>query len=207
MLAGRSISGNNMTESQRIIIAGLGNPGKQHEDNRHNIGFMAVDALARKHGLKFDKMMSKGLVALGEIKGRKVALVKPQTFMNASGECVVPVTRFYKTEPVDLMVCYDELDIQAGHLRMRREGSAGGHNGMRSIIAKLNSQNFPRLRIGIGRPPGRMAPADYVLQDFGKGERMDVDDALTRCVSAIEIWLTEGIELAMNRANVAPKNP
>lgn len=194
-----------MSETQRRIIAGLGNPGKQHEANRHNIGFMAVDALARKHNLKFDKMMSKGLVALGEIKGHKVALVKPQTFMNASGECVVPVLRFYKSEPVDLMVCYDELDISAGHLRIRKDGSAGGHNGMRSIIAKLSTQAFPRLRIGIGRPPGRMAPSDYVLQDFGKGELPDVDDALTRCVSAIEIWLVDGIELAMNRANIAPK--
>jgi peptidyl-tRNA hydrolase, PTH1 family len=185
----------------RLIIAGLGNPGKQYERNRHNIGFMAVDALARAHGLKFDKMMSKGLVALGEIKGKKVALVKPQTFMNNSGECVVPVVRFYKSEPTALLVCYDELDIPAGQLRMRAGGSAGGHNGMKSIINRLGTPEFPRLRIGIGRPPGRMDAAAFVLQDFAKGEQTDVDLLLGRCVTAIEFWLTDGITLAMNRVN------
>jgi PTH1 family peptidyl-tRNA hydrolase len=185
----------------RHIIAGLGNPGKQYERNRHNIGFMALDALARAHGLKFDKMMSKGLVALGEIKGKKVALVKPQTFMNNSGECVVPVMRFYKSEPAELMVCYDELDIPAGQLRMRAGGSAGGHNGMKSIIQRLGTSEFPRLRIGIGRPPGRMDAAAFVLQDFAKDEQADVDALVDRCVSALELWLSDGVTLAMNRVN------
>jgi peptidyl-tRNA hydrolase, PTH1 family len=188
----------------RYIIAGLGNPGKQYERNRHNIGFMAVDALARAHGLKFDKMMSKGLVALGEVKGKKVALVKPQTFMNNSGECVVPVLRFYKSEPAELLVCYDELDIPANQLRMRAGGSAGGHNGMKSIINRLGTPEFPRLRIGIGRPPGRMDAATFVLQDFAKGEQTDVELLLGRCVTAIELWLTDGITLAMNRVNTTP---
>jgi PTH1 family peptidyl-tRNA hydrolase len=194
-----------MDDSPRRVIAGLGNPGRQYERNRHNIGFMAVDALARKHGLTFDKMMSKGMVALGEIARAKVALVKPQTFMNTSGQSVGPVLKFYKSSPDDLIVLYDELDLPAGELRMRKGGSAGGHNGMKSIIQTVGTQEFPRLRMGIGRPPGRMDPAAYVLQNFTTGEMADVDDLIERTVSAIEIWLTSGIDLAMNRANAPRK--
>ncbi|MCX6019577.1 MAG: aminoacyl-tRNA hydrolase [Chloroflexi bacterium] len=192
-------------DDNRRVIAGLGNPGRQYERNRHNIGFMAVDELARKHGLTFDKMMSKGMVALGEIARIKVALVKPQTFMNASGQCVGPVLKFYKSTAEDLLVLYDELDLPAGQLRMRKSGSAGGHNGMKSIIQTIGTQEFPRLRMGIGRPPGRMDPAAYVLQNFDAGERADVVELIDRAVAAVEIWLTAGIEPAMNRANAAPK--
>ena len=192
-------------EITRRIIAGLGNPGKPYEKHRHNIGFMAVDALAKKHGMKFDKMMSRGMVALGEIGGHKVALVKPQTFMNASGECVGPVIRFYKAAPEDLMVLYDELDLPSAQLRMRKGGSAGGHNGMKSIIKCTGTQEFPRLRMGIGRPPGRMDPADYVLHNFDAAELADVHDMIDRSIAAIEIWLKDGVDLAMNRANIAAK--
>lgn len=191
-------------DDNRRIIAGLGNPGRQYERTRHNIGFMAVEALARKHGLTFDKMMSKGMVALGEIARVKVALVKPQTFMNTSGTCVGPVLKFYKSTPADLLVLYDELDLPSGQLRMRASGSAGGHNGMKSIIQVIGTQDFPRLRMGIGRPPGRMDPAAYVLQNFGAGELADIDDLIDRTVAAVEVWLTSGVDLAMNRAN-APR--
>jgi peptidyl-tRNA hydrolase, PTH1 family len=194
-----------MDDTRRRIIAGLGNPGKQHEKNRHNIGFMAVDALAKKHGLRFDKVMSRGLVALGEINGFKVALIKPQTFMNLSGECVGPVMKFYKSAAEDLLVLYDELDLPAAQLRMRKGGSAGGHNGMKSIIKSIGTQDFPRLRMGIGRPPGRMDPAAYVLQNFDSGELLDARDMIDRSIAAIEIWLKDGIERAMNRANVSAK--
>lgn len=196
-----------MTDDNRRIIAGLGNPGRQHERNRHNIGFMALDALARRHGLAFDKMMSKGMVALGEISRLKVALVKPQTFMNTSGQCVGPVMKFYKSTPADLLVLYDELDLPAGQLRMRAGGSAGGHNGMKSIIQSIGTQDFPRLRMGIGRPPGRMDPAAYVLQNFDAGESADVDELIDRTIAAVEVWLTSGIDLAMNRANAPGRTP
>ncbi len=185
----------------RYVIAGLGNPGRQYEKNRHNIGFMAVDLLAMRHGLRFDKMMHRGLVALGEIKGAKVALVKPQTYMNASGESVAPLLRFYKSETEQLMVLYDELDIPSGQIRMRKFGSAGGHNGMKSIIQHLSSQDFPRTRLGIGRPPGSMDPAAYVLQDFDRGELPSVEALLDKAVLGVEIWLTDGVDLAMNRVN------
>jgi PTH1 family peptidyl-tRNA hydrolase len=190
-----------MDDNRRRIIAGLGNPGRQYERTRHNIGFMAVDALARKHGLTFDKMMSKGMVALGEIARVKVALVKPQTFMNVSGQCVGPVLKFYKSTAEDLLVLYDELDLPSGQLRMRKGGSAGGHNGMKSIIQTIGTQEFPRLRLGIGRPPGRMDPAAYVLQNFDAGEQADVTELIDRSVAAVELWLTSGIDMAMNRAN------
>jgi PTH1 family peptidyl-tRNA hydrolase len=190
-----------MDDNRRRIIAGLGNPGRQYERTRHNIGFMAVDALARKHGLTFDKMMSKGMVALGEIARVKVALVKPQTFMNVSGQCVGPVLKFYKSTAEDLLVLYDELDLPSGQLRMRKGGSAGGHNGMKSIIQTIGTQEFPRLRLGIGRPPGRMDPAAYVLQNFDAGEQADVSELIDRSVAAVELWLTSGIDMAMNRAN------
>jgi peptidyl-tRNA hydrolase, PTH1 family len=185
----------------RYVIAGLGNPGRQYEKNRHNIGFMAVDLLAKRHALKFDKMMNRGLVALGEINGAKVALIKPQTFMNASGESVVPLLKFYKSPPGHLLVLYDELDIPSGQIRMRKSGSAGGHNGMKSIIQRLSSQDFPRGRLGIGRPPGRMDPAAYVLQDFDRGELPSVEALLDKAVRGAEIWLKDGIDLAMNRVN------
>ena len=191
-------------DTRRRVIAGLGNPGKQYERTRHNVGFMAVDLLAQRHGLKFDKMMSRGITAVGEINGTKVALVKPQTFMNISGECIGPVLKFYKSQPSDLLVLVDELDIPAADLRLRKSGGAAGHNGMRSIITHVGTQEFARMRIGIGRPPGRMDPADYVVRKFDRGEAALFDDALSRAVDAVEIWLKLGIEMAMNRANKAP---
>ncbi|MCS7054773.1 MAG: aminoacyl-tRNA hydrolase [Thermoflexales bacterium] len=189
-----------MDERRRIIV-GLGNPGKQYAHNRHNAGFMAVDRLADRHGLKFTRMMHKGIVALGEIEGCKVALVKPQTFMNLSGESVVPIVRFYKSEPSDLLVTYDELDLPLGQLRMRPKGGSGGHNGMKSIIARLGSEDFPRLRIGVGRPPGRRDPKDFLLDDFTPDEMAALDPTLDRAVEGIRRWLTDGIDNAMNFVN------
>lgn len=188
-------------EERRYIITGLGNPGKEYARNRHNVGFMFMDALAEKHGLKFSRMMNKGVVALGEIAGAKVALVKPMTFMNLSGECVGPIAKFYKTEPRHVLAVYDELDLPEGLLRLRGKGSAGGHNGMKSLISRLGTDEFPRLRIGIGRPPGRMAPKDYVLQDFSAGEVIALKDAFDRGVEGIQRWMMKGIDNAMNYVN------
>ncbi|GIV83279.1 MAG: peptidyl-tRNA hydrolase [Candidatus Roseilinea sp.] len=189
-----------MDERRRIIV-GLGNPGKQYANNRHNAGFMVVDRLAERHGLKFTRMMHKGIVALGEIEGHKVALVKPQTFMNLSGESVAPIVQFYKSEPSDLLVVYDELDLPAGQLRMRPKGGSGGHNGMKSVIARLGSEDFPRLRIGVGRPPGRRDPKDFLLDDFTRDELTALEPAFDRAVEGIRRWLRDGIDNAMNFVN------
>lgn len=189
-----------MDERRRIIV-GLGNPGKQYANNRHNAGFMVVDRLAERHGLTFARMMHKGLLALGEIEGCKVALVKPQTFMNLSGESVAPIVKFYKSEPSDLLVVYDELDLPAGQLRMRPKGGSGGHNGMKSIIARLGSEDFPRLRVGVGRPPGRRDPKDFLLDDFTRDELAALEPAFDRAVEGIRRWLSTDIDHAMNFVN------
>ena len=188
-------------ENRRRVIAGLGNPGKNYANTRHNIGFMVLDRLVEKHHLKFDKMMNRGLVALGEIAHVKVALVKPQTFMNDSGMCVSPLLKFYKSTPDDLLVIYDELDLPAAQVKLRKQGGPAGHNGMRSLIQHLGTQEFARLRMGIGRPPGRMAPKDFVLQDFSKAELIEIDSAIDLAIKGIEHWLTESTDNAMNRVN------
>lgn len=187
---------------QRRIIAGLGNPGKEYGRTRHNVGFHIVDRLAEKHGLKFSKMMSRAIVASGDINGSKVVLVKPQTFMNESGQSVGPIVKFYKTDPTNLLVIYDDLDLPLGQLRMRKFGGSGGHNGMKSIIARVGTENFPRLRVGIGRPPGRMDPMDYVLEPFTKAELELMEQTYERAIDGIERWLENDIERVMNVVNI-----
>ncbi len=188
-------------ENRRRVIAGLGNPGKNFAGNRHNIGFMVLDRLAAQHRLRFDKMMNRGMVALGDISGVKVALVKPQTFMNDSGMCVSPLLKFYKSTPDDLLVVYDELDLPAGQVKLRKQGGPAGHNGMRSLIQHVGTPDFARLRMGIGRPPGRMAPKDFVLQDFSKMELAELNSTIDRATKGIERWLTDSIDNAMNWVN------
>ena len=188
-------------ENRRRVIAGLGNPGKNFAGNRHNIGFMVLDRLAAQHRLRFDKMMNRGMVALGDISGVKVVLVKPQTFMNDSGMCVSPLLKFYKSTPDDLLVVYDELDLPAGQVKLRKQGGPAGHNGMRSLIQHVGTPDFARLRMGIGRPPGRMEPKDYVLQDFSKMELAELDSTIDRATKGIERWLTNSIDNAMNWVN------
>lgn len=187
------------------LIVGLGNPGQEHRQNRHNVGFQTVDRLAEAHGLKFSRLQSQAGVANGELLGQRVCLAKPQTFMNRSGRAVAPLTRFYKTPLENLLIIYDELDLEQGVLRLRAEGGHGGHNGMRSIVEALGSNAFPRLRIGIGRPPGRMEPMAYVLQDFKADEEVGMDAVRERAVAAIERWLTDGIVAAMNEFNGSPE--
>ncbi len=189
-------------EQRRKLIVGLGNPGRQYAGNRHNIGFRVADALAAQYHLKFDKMMNKGIVALGEIEGCKIALVKPQTFMNDSGQCVGPLLKFYKSMPNDLLVIYDELDLPTARVQLRKAGGAGGHNGMRSLIQHVGTQEFARLRMGIGRPPGQMQPKDFVLRDFSAGELAEMGFAMDKAMNGVKFWLTETIDNAMNRVNV-----
>jgi PTH1 family peptidyl-tRNA hydrolase len=183
------------------LIVGLGNPGREYAQTRHNIGFQVVSLLADKHGLKFSRVQNEAVVAAGRAGNVRVVLAKPQTWMNNSGRAVGPLARFYKVDLSRLLIVYDDLDRPAGTLRLRSEGGHGGHNGMRSIMERLGTQAFPRLRLGIGRPPGRMDPAAYVLQPFGRDEEAAMDLARVRAVEAIECFLAEGIAKAMNRYN------
>lgn len=187
------------TES-RALLVGLGNPGRQYRHNRHNIGFMLMDLLAEKYTISLNRVQNKAIVGSGQIANRPVILVKPQTYMNLSGTAVSALLKFYKIAPTDLLVSYDELDLPSGTLRLRAEGGPAGHNGMRSIIEQLGP-NFPRLRLGIGRPAGQMAPAAYVLQDFDRAEQATVARLLVEGVKAVETFLESGIVLAMSKHN------
>lgn len=184
----------------KAMIVGLGNPGREHRGNRHNVGFMAIDRLAERHAIALGRVQNKAIVGTGRIGTRPVVLAKPQTYMNRSGDAIGPLARFHKVEPALVLVIYDELDLPFGTLRLRSKGGAGGHNGMRSLIQHLGN-DFPRLRLGIGRPPGRMPPAAYVLQDFARDELPVLDELLAQAVQAVETFLAEGIDLAMTRHN------
>jgi PTH1 family peptidyl-tRNA hydrolase len=190
-----------MPEKERWLVVGLGNPGRRYAKNRHNVGFYCLDRLANVHDLVFDKRRSRARLALGQIEGKSVVLAKPQTFMNESGRSVASVSRFYKAPMERVLVILDDLDLPLGSVRLRAKGGSGGHRGMRSIIAELGGQDFPRARVGIGRPPGRLDPANYVLQDFGDNERILVSEVVDWVVRAIECWLKDGIEVAMTRFN------
>ncbi len=185
------------------LIVGLGNPGVAYAANRHNIGFQSVDRLAEAHGLRFDKLQHKARVAIGTLVDHHTVLAKPLTYMNLSGQAVVPLLRFYKVSLPDLLVLYDDLDLPLGTIRLRPSGGSGGHKGMQSIIEQLGSEDFPRLRIGIGRPPSGWDPADYVLSNFTPAEQSLLPGLYERIVAAAETWLREGITVAMNRFNVA----
>ncbi len=175
--------------SDFTLIVGLGNPGLRYADHRHNIGFRAVEALAEAHGLEFRRTEHRALTAHGTIEGRRVILARPQTWMNESGQAVAPLARFYKIPPARLLVVYDDLDIPLGTLRYRSRGSSGGHRGVQSIIRHLGTSAFPRLRLGIGRPPGRMDPAAYVLQPFAEEELPLVWEVLRTARRLMEGWL------------------
>lgn len=187
--------------AELYLIVGLGNPGARYESTRHNVGFRTVERLAQKYGLTFGKMEHRALVASGTILGNRVILAKPQTFMNLSGDSVVPLARFYKIEPDHIIVIHDDLDLPLGTLRLRKSGSSGGQNGLKHILQRMGTQAIPRVRIGIGRPPGRMDPVDYVLTPFKGEDEILAAEVQNRAITAIETWLTDGIELAMSRHN------
>ena len=186
------------------VIAGLGNPGKKYENTRHNMGFITIDQLAEKHNIKVDKIKFKALVGEGIIAGQKVLLVKPQTYMNLSGESLREVMNFYKLEPENLIVIYDDMDVDVGGLRIRKFGSAGSHNGMKSVVYQLKSDRFPRVRLGIGNKKNADA-ADFVTGGFRKEEVPLLEEAVTNAVSAIECMLDADIDTAMNRYNTKKK--
>ena len=187
-----------------LLVVGLGNPGRKYAQNRHNAGFHCLDRLAEKHHLAFDARRDKALLALGRIGGRRVILAKPQTFMNDSGQAVGALARFYKVPPGDVFVIYDDLDLPQGVIRVRPRGSSGGHRGLTSIVEHLGTREFPRLRVGIGRPPGRMDPKAYVLQDFDAREQETMDEVYERVLGAVEAVIQEGIKETMNRFNARP---
>lgn len=186
------------------LIVGLGNPGAQYAGTRHNIGFEAVDALAARHGLAFRGKRANSLIAEGNILGQRVALVKPQTFMNLSGQAVSALRGWYKIDPArELLVVYDDMDLPFARLRFRERGSPGTHNGMRSIVGQLGGNEFPRLRVGIDQAPGRMDAAAYVLSRFSKAEEAELPALRDTIVDALELLLREGLTTAMNRYNPA----
>ena len=202
------------------MIVGLGNPGPQYSRNRHNIGFQVVDILAERHDIplsraKFNALYGSGTLghshALGQsrrqnedMSNQRVLIVRPLTFMNLCGNAVAPIANYFRVEPQDIFVIYDELDLPSGKLRLRPFGGSGGHNGMKSLIRVLGTDRFPRARVGIGRPQTPMSPADYVLQNFSVDEEIIFETLRQRIADAVETWLHHGIDLAMNRFNSAP---
>lgn len=184
------------------LIVGLGNPGPKYSATRHNAGWQFLDSVVRLHPqFQFDETRSKALLARGELAGVKIALVKPQTFMNLSGEAVGPIARFYKVPPANILVAFDDLDLALAQLRLRPKGGAGGHKGMRSLIQHLGTEEFPRFRLGIGRPTGQMPVEAYVLQKFKADEWTEMSVTYEQAVAALEVMLGEGLDAAMNRYN------
>ena len=184
-----------------LIIAGLGNPGKEYENTRHNAGFMVMDALAEKIGADISEKKHKALCGKGVIGGEKVILMKPQTYMNSSGESIRAAADYYKVDPEDILIVYDDISLAPGQLRIRAKGSAGGHNGIKSIIAHLGTQEFPRVKVGVGEKPSRMDLADYVLGHFSKEEQATMDDAVKEAAEAVCEIVNVGIAQAMNDHN------
>ncbi len=183
------------------IIAGLGNPTKEYEGTRHNVGFAVLDVLADRLFASVEERKFKGYYGRGVIGGEKVILLKPQTYMNLSGESVRAAADFYKVEPDHIIVVYDDISLDVGQLRIRTKGSAGGHNGIKNIIAHLGTQEFPRIKVGVGNKPPRMDLADYVLSRFSKEEKGEMEDAYKTAAEAVEAYIKEGPDAAMNRFN------
>ena len=184
-----------------ILIAGLGNPGKEYENTRHNAGFLVLDTLAQKLGADLSERKHRALCGKAVIGGQKVILLKPQTYMNSSGESIRAAADYYKVPPEDILVVYDDISLAPGQLRIRAKGSAGGHNGIKSIIAHLGTQEFPRVKVGIGEKPPRMDLADYVLGHFSSGEKKIMGEAAKEAADAICEIVNVGIEQAMNDHN------
>ncbi|MBE5877294.1 MAG: aminoacyl-tRNA hydrolase [Lachnospiraceae bacterium] len=184
------------------VIVGLGNPSKEYDNTRHNIGFAAIDALADKYGISVNEAKHKALLGKGVIDGTKVILVKPLTYMNLSGEAVRAVVDYYKIdEEAELIVIYDDISLDVGQLRIRKKGSAGGHNGIKNIIQHLGHDTFQRIKIGVGEKPKGYDLADYVLGHFSKEEQAVMKDALEKADGAVKLMLMDDVDEAMNRYN------
>ena len=189
-----------MTENTFLLI-GLGNPGREYRDNRHNTGFMLIDRIAVRLNAHGIKLQSKAIVTSVLYEDKKLILAKPQTYMNLSGHSVQGLANFYKLPLDNLLVSHDDLDLPFGTIRMRPGGGPGGQKGVASAIEQLGTKDFVRLRIGISRPPGRMDPADYVLQDFSRDEMKNLSDILDHAADAVLVFVKDGLDTAMNKFN------
>ena len=188
--------------SKMFIIAGLGNPTKEYEGTRHNVGFDVIDRLSEKYNIDVDTKKHRAFIGKGMIAGQKVILAKPQTYMNLSGESIRSLLDYYKVdEEHELLVIYDDVSLGVGQLRIRAKGSAGGHNGIKNIIAHLGGQVFPRIKIGVGEKPPKYDLADYVLGHFSKAEKILMDEGYDNAVRAVEMIVSGDIEGAMNEYN------
>ena len=183
------------------LVVFLGNPGLKYRSTRHNAGFLAADAVERDCGVSIDRLRFHALTAQAELGGQKVLLMKPQTYMNSSGESIRAAADYYKVDPEDILIVYDDISLAPGQLRIRAKGSAGGHNGIKSIIAHLGTQEFPRVKVGVGEKPARMDLADYVLGHFSKEEQATMDDAVKEAADAVCEIVNVGIAQAMNDHN------
>jgi PTH1 family peptidyl-tRNA hydrolase len=187
--------------SADLLVVGLGNPGEEYDKTRHNVGAEVVEILARRHGGKLRRQKERSLTDEINVGGKRMALAVPLTYMNLSGEAVAPLVRRYGVEPAQLVVVQDEMDFELGRLQVKNGGGLAGHNGLKSIVAHLHTQDFVRVRIGIGKPPGSRQGADHVLRRFSKAERKEIDVVLEEAADAVELILAEGVDIAMNRVN------
>jgi peptidyl-tRNA hydrolase, PTH1 family len=190
-----------MSPDASYLLIGLGNPGREYRDSRHNVGFMLVDRLAVRLDARGMKVQSKAITTTAIYEDRKLILAKPQTYMNLSGQSVQGLIHFYKLPLANVLIAHDDLDIPFGTIRIRPGGGPGGQRGMASTIEQLGTKDFPRLRIGIGRPPGRMEPAAYVLQDFSRDELKFLSEILDRAAAAALEFVVSGLDQAMNKYN------
>ncbi|MBY3986456.1 aminoacyl-tRNA hydrolase [Rhodococcus fascians] len=190
------------TENGPALIVGLGNPGPQYDKTRHNVGFMVADALAGRVGSSFSShKKSNSDIVQARLDDRSVVVAKPRTFMNLSGQPVAALARFFSVDPANIVVVHDELDIDFGTLRLKLGGGEGGHNGLRSISQHLGTKDYLRVRVGVGRPPGRMDPASFVLKPFSTPERKDLGVVIEEAADAAELLLKVGLEAAQNRVH------
>jgi len=189
-----------MTENTFLIV-GLGNPGREYKDSRHNLGFMLVDRLSVRLNARLTRVQAKSLVGSVNYEGNKLILAKPQTYMNLSGQSIQGLAHFYKVPLENMLVAHDDLDLPFGAIRVRPGGGPGGQKGVASTIERLGTKDFRRLRIGIGRPPGRMDPSDYVLQNFTQTDMTFLSEILERAADAALTFVTEGLNAAMNKFN------
>jgi PTH1 family peptidyl-tRNA hydrolase len=190
-----------MNIENTFLIVGLGNPGREYRETRHNVGFMLLDRMAVKLNAHFTRLQSRALVATIPYAGCKLILAKPQTFMNLSGQSVQGLVHFYKLPLPNVLVAHDDLDLPPGTIRIRPDGGSAGQKGMTSILERLGTDEFPRLRLGIGRPPGQMQAPDYVLQEFSKADQAIISETLNRAVDAVLTYVSDGLDIAMNKYN------
>jgi PTH1 family peptidyl-tRNA hydrolase len=183
------------------LIIGLGNPGREYRNNRHNVGFMAIDRISQKYGISINRYQGKALVGNKLVEDRKIILAKPQTYLHLSGQAVSTLVKFYKVPFERMLVIYDEVDLPFGTIRIRPGGGSAGHKGLGSIIQQIGTEEFPRIRIGIGRPPGQKSAANYVLRDFSNQEKSILDEILDSASEAVAVFIQSSLDQAMNQYN------